>query len=102
MNNNNQSKGVIVNGSVYSPQKFLEAVTGKTYFLSYDKPLLPQIENILIAHRKPHSSYPLVDAQKALNKKGNIVLVSCCDISENHQFQEDYRWFRVSRDFNAA
>jgi len=102
MNNKKESKGVIVDGCVYSPQRFLEAATGKTYLLSYDKPLLPQIESILIKHSKPYSSYPLVEAQKALNRKGNIVLVSCCDISEKHEIIEKYRWFKVSQDFNAA
>lgn len=87
---------------VYSPQRFLEAATGKTYTLSIDEPFVNQIKRILIHHRKPHSNYPLEDAQKALNKKGNIVLVSCCDISEKGEIIEKYRWFKVSKDFKAA
>ena len=93
---------MIKSDKIYSPQRFLEAVTGKTYILNYDKPLVPQIERILIHHRKPYSNYPLEDAQKALNKKGNIVLVSCSDISENCEFVEKYRWFKVTKDFKAA
>lgn len=93
---------MIKSDKVYSPQKFLEAATGEVYVLSFDEPLVNQIERILIHHKKPYSNYPLEDAQKALNKKGNIVLVSCCDISENHEIIERYRWFKVSKDFKAA
>lgn len=93
---------MIKSDKIYSPQRFLKAVTGKTYVLNYDKPIVTQIEEILIHHRKPHSSYPLEDAQKALNKQGNIVLVSCSDVNEKLEFVEHYRWFKVSKDFKAA
>ena len=93
---------MIKSDKIYSPQRFLKAVTGKTYNLTYDKPLVSQIERILINHRKPYSSYPLEDAQKALNKRGNIVLVSCSDLNEKYEFVEKYRWFKVSKDFKAA
>lgn len=93
---------MIKSDKIYSPQRFLEAVTGKTYILNYDKPIVPQIEGILIHHRKPYGNYSLDDAQKALNKKGNIVLVSCCDISKEGKVIEKYRWFKVSKDFKAA
>ena len=63
---------------------------------------MTQIEEILIHHRKPYSSYPLEDAQKALNKQGNIVLVSCSDITDKNEFVERYRWFKVPKDFKAA
>lgn len=93
---------MIKSDKIYSPQRFLEAVTGETYMLSFDEPVVTQIERILIHHKKPYSSYPLEDAKKALNKKGNIVLVSCCDISDKHEIIERYRWFKVPKDFKAA
>ena len=93
---------MIKSDKIYNPQRFLEVVTGKTYILNYDEPLVPQIERILIHHRKPYSSYPLEDAQKALNKQGNIVLVSCSNMNEKLEFVEKYRWFKVSKDFKAA
>ena len=92
----------IKSSKVYSPQRFLEAATGKTYILNYDRPIVTQIEEILIHHRKPYSNYPLEDAQKALNKQGNIVLVSCSDVNEKCEFVEQYRWFKVNKDFKAA
>lgn len=93
---------MIKSDKIYSPQRFLKAVTGKTYILNYDKPIVTQIEEILIHHRKPYGNYPLEDAQKALNKKGNIVLVSCCDVTEKLEVVEQYRWFKVPKDFKAA
>ena len=80
----------------------MEAATGKVYTITFDEPIVNQIERILIHHKKPYSSYPLEEAQKALNKQGNIVLVSCTDINEKREFEEKYRWFKVSKDFKAA
>ena len=98
-----QRRGIMIKSNkIYSPQRFLEAVTGKIYILNYNKPIVPQIEQVLINHKKPYSSYPLEDAQKALNKQGNIVLVSCTDMNEKLEFEEKYRWFKVSKDFRAA
>lgn len=93
---------MIKSSKIYSPQKFLEAATGKVYTITFDEPIVNQIERILIHHKKPYSSYPLEDAQKALKKQGNIVLVSCNDINEKREFEEKYRWFKVSKDFKAA
>ena len=93
---------MIKSSKIYSPQKFLEAATGKVYTITFDEPIVNQIERILIHHKKPYSSYPLEDAQKALKKQGNIVLVSCTDINEKREFEEKYRWFKVSKDFKAA
>lgn len=93
---------MIKSDKIYNPQRFLEAVTGKKYILNYDKPLVPQIEQILIHHRKPYGNYPFGDVQKALNKKGNIVLVSCSTVTDKLEVAEDYRWFKVSKDFKAA
>lgn len=92
----------IKSSKIYSPQRFLKAVTGKAYTLTYDEPIVNQIERILIYHKKPYSSYPLEEAQKALNKQGNIVLVSCTDMNEKNEFEEKYRWFKVDKDFKAA
>ena len=92
----------IKSSKIYSPQRFLEAATGKAYTLTFDEPIVNQIERILIYHKKPYGSYPLEDAQKALNKQGNILLVSCTGVNVRNEFVEKYRWFKVSKDFKAA
>lgn len=95
-------KGKIASGYIYSPQAFLDAVTGVCYCLSYNEPIVAQMERILIHHRKPYSSFSLKDTQKALNHKGNFILVDCCDLTEDLKPITDYRWFYVPKDFEEA
>lgn len=97
-----KSKGNIASGYIYCPQEFLSVVTGKCYTFSCDAPILSQIEAILIQHRKPYSSFSLKDTQKALNHRGNFILVNCCDLTEDLKPITDYRWFYVAKDFEEA
>lgn len=95
----NKTKGILKSGKIYSAQAYLELVLGECYIINHTKPLLPQIERVLYLNRKPYRSFKLQDTQKALNHKGNYVLVSCCDVSENLMPYEEYRWFRVPDSF---
>lgn len=95
----NKSKGVLKSGKIYSAQAYLELVLGEAYILDHLKPVVPQIERLLIFNRKPYSSYKLEDTQKALNHKGNYVLVNCSDLTEDLEPYEEYRWFRVDECF---
>lgn len=98
----NQTKGVLKSGKIYSAQEYLELILGECYLIDHQKPILSQIERILYLNKKPYGSFKLQDTQKALNHKGNYVLVSCCDISENLVPYEEYRWFRVPDDYGAG
>ena len=60
------------------------------------------MERILIHHRKPYSNFSLKDTQKALNRKGNYVLVDCCELSKDFVPTKNYRWFYVPKDFEEA
>lgn len=95
----NKIKGVLKSGKIYSAQAYLELVLGEVYILDHLKPVVPQIERRLIFNRKPYGSFKLEDTQKALNHKGNYVLVDCCDLSEDSVPYEEYRWFRVPDSF---
>ena len=95
----NKTKGVLKSGKIYSAQAYLEIVLGKTYILDHQKPILSQVERMLYLNRNPISSFKLEETQKALNHKGNYVLVSCCDVSEDLVPYEEYRWFRVPDNF---
>lgn len=95
-------KGILKSGKIYGAQSYLDIVLGKTYILDHQKPILSQIERILYMNRKPFSSFKLEETQKALNHKGNYVLVSCCDLSENMVPYEEYRWFRVPDSFRET
>lgn len=96
----NKTKGVLKSGKIYSAQAYLELVLGEAYILDHQKPVLSQIERLLIFNRKPYGSFKLEDTQKALNHKGNYVLVNCCDLTEDLMPYEEYRWFRVPEDFS--
>ena len=95
-------KGKIVSGCIYSPQEFLCQVTGVCYCLFCDEPIVAQMERLLIHHRKPYSSFPLIETQKVLNHKGNFVLVDCCELTKDLEPTSDYRWFYVPKDFEEA
>ena len=90
-----QSKGKIVSGLIFSPQAYLEEVTGNCYCLAHNMPVRQEIERILIANKKPYGSFSLLETQKALNRKGSYVLVDCYDMDEEGNPLPEYRWFRV-------
>lgn len=94
-----QSKGKIVSGLIFSPQAYLEIATGNCYCLAHNMPVRQEIERILIANKKPYGSFSLIETQKALNHKGNYVLVVCYDMDEKGNPLPEYRWFRVSQDY---
>ena len=94
-----QSKGKIVSGLIFSPQAYLEIATGNCYCLAHNMPVRQEIERILIANKKPYGSFSLIETQKALNHKGNYVLVNCCDIDDKGNPLQEYRWFRVPESF---
>lgn len=95
----NKTKGILKSGKIYSAQAYLELVLGEAYIIDHQKPVLSQIERLLIFNRKPYGSFKLEDTQKALNHKGNYVLVNCCDLTEDLMPYEEYRWFRVPDNF---
>ena len=98
---------------IYSPQNYLEALTGKCYIIHGREPVLKQVCRILKENNLPAKSYPLKDTvravrfklqetEKALSRKGNYVLVSCCDVSKDLVPYEEYRWFRVPDNFEEC
>lgn len=97
----NKTKGNISSGKIYSAQAYLQLVLGECYLLNYQKPILEQIERHLYLNGKPYGSYKLEETEKALNHKGNYVLVSCCDISGDLVPYEEYRWFKIPEGVTA-
>ena len=91
-----QPKGKIVSGLIFSPQAYLDVATGNCYYLAHNMPVRQEIERILIANKKPYGSFSLLETQKALNHKGNYVLVDCFDMDENGNPLPEHCWFRVS------
>ena len=78
----------------YKAKKYMVA-----QFHSGTEDLYQGTRDLLIFNRKPYGSYKLEDTQKALNHKGNYILVNCCDLTEDLMPYEEYRWFRVPDSF---
>lgn len=90
---------IIKSNGIYSPQRYLEAVTGNCYILSNEIPVLTEIENFLRIGDFDTHNYSLKETAKALQKGKPIVLVDCTDIDENSKMIPEYRWFCVPDNF---
>ena len=93
-------KTVIKSGCIYSPQNYLEAVTGKCYIFSGREPVLKQISRMLKENNRSAVSYPLRKTEKALKCGFPVVLVDCSDFTDDMRLLQEYRWFRVPTNFN--
>ena len=94
-----QSKGKIVSGLIFSPQAYLQIATGNCYCLAHNIPVRQEIERILIANKRPYGSFSLMETQKALNRKGNYVLLDCYDMDDKGNALQEYRWFKAHESF---
>ena len=68
---------------IYSPQNYLEALTGKCYIIHGREPVLKQVCRILKENDLPARSYPLKDTVRAVRVRYPIVLVDCSEFTED-------------------
>lgn len=90
---------VVKSNIIYSPQNYLEVMTGNCYFFINDRPILDQVTDILKLHNCSTKSYSLKETPKLLHRNISVVLVDCCDVDNNGNPIKDYRWFRVPINF---
>ena len=84
---------------IYSPQNYLEAVTGKCYIVRDDNDI-ETIQSIL--HRTGNNlwDYPLSEIDHIVENNLDVVLVDCLFWNEDrHEFDHILRWFEVPEDF---
>jgi hypothetical protein len=85
---------------IYSPQNYLEAVTGECYIVRGDDDI-ESIDKIL--RRKLNRSlwnYPLSEIDHIVENEIDVVLVDCMVYNEDKkEFEHIYRWFEVPEDF---
>ena len=85
---------------IYSPQNYLEAVTGECYIIRGDDDI-DSIDKIL--RRKFNRSfwnYPLSEIDHIVENGLDVVLVDCMVYNEEkEEFEHVYRWFEVPEDF---
>ena len=86
---------------IYSPQSYLEAVTGKCYLIRGDNDI-ELIQEILVENGYVDElwDYPLSEIDHIVENKLNVVLVDCMVVNpETDEFEHVYRWFEVPEDF---
>lgn len=86
---------------IYSPQSYLEAVTGKCYVISGEDDI-EFIQEKLVRNGYTDTlwDYPLSEIDHIVKNNLNVVLVDCMVVnSRTDEFEHVYRWFEVPEDF---
>ncbi len=84
---------------IYSPQRYLELITGKCYMIDGENDV-EFIERILEEEYDSMWSYPLSEIDHIAEEGLDVVLVDCMIINEEtDNFEHVYRWFEVPSDF---
>jgi hypothetical protein len=81
---------------IYSPQNYLEAVTGKCFIIRGDDDI-DSIDKIL-RREFNHSlwNYPLSEIDHIVENELNVVLVDCMVYNnKKKEYEHEYRWFEV-------
>ena len=89
---------------IYSPQNYLEAVTGKCYIVSGDYDV-DFIQEILVENGYTDElwDYPLSEIDHIVENNLNVVLVDCMIWNDDiNEYGHEYRWFEVPEDFKEV
>lgn len=87
---------------IYSPQNYLEAVTGKCYIYSGDNDIDFIDEHLAVnGYADELWNYPLSEISHIVENDLDVVLVDCMVVNpETDEFEHEYRWFEVPEDFS--
>ena len=90
---------MVKSNRIYSPQQYLEAVTGKCYIVRDDDDI-STITRILSHTGWNLWNYPLSEIDHIVENNIDVVLVDCMHWNEKrHEFDHILRWFEVPDDF---
>ena len=92
---------MVKSSKIYSPQSYLDAVTGKYYVISGENDI-EFIQEILEENGYTDElwDYPLSEIDHIVANGLNVVLVDCMVVnSRTDEFEHVYRWFEVPEDF---
>lgn len=93
---------MVKSGEVYSPQNYLEALTGECYIINGENDI-DDIQEILAENGYELWDYPLSEIDHIVENEVDVVLVDCMVVNpETDQFEHEYRWFEVPEDFDAT
>ena len=83
---------------IYSPQNYLEMITGNCYVISGANDV-ETIECILEDHGYNLWNYALSEIDHIVENNINVVLVDCMVYNDDtNEFEHTYRWFEVNFD----
>ena len=84
---------------IYSPQNYLEGITGDCYLIRGDDDV-KFIEECLEVMGYNLWNYPLSEIDHIVENELDVVLVDCMVWNDDTKhFEHTYRWFEVNEDF---
>lgn len=86
---------------IYSPQNYLERVTGSCFLINGDNDV-ELIREILAdnGYANELGDYPLSQIEHIVKSNLDVVLVDCLVINpKTDEFEHEYRWFEVPQNF---
>ena len=87
---------------IYSPQRYLETITGKYYIIRGEDDI-EFIEGAIAHEGIELWNYPMSEIDHIVENNLNVVLVDCMVVNEDtDQFEHQYRWFEVPEDFEEV
>lgn len=90
-----ERKLMVKSEHIYSPQNYLELVTGKCYVVKGDNDI-ETIESILKENGYNLRNYPLSEIDSIVENNLGVVLVDCMVWNDEiNEFEHSYRWFEV-------
>ena len=94
---------MVLSNKIYSPQNYIEAVTGNYYIFRKDTTILEEMQTILILNNLENLwNYPLIEIDHIVKNEINVVLVDVSDYdAKSKTWVNEYRWFEVPKDFKV-
>lgn len=94
----------VLSKDIYSPQNYIEAVTGNYYIFRNDTTIYKEIRTLLGLNGFENLwDYPLTEIDHIVENKINVVLVDVSDYDiETGKWIKEYRWFEVPENFSDS
>jgi hypothetical protein len=84
---------------IYSPQNYLEGITGRCYIISGDNDI-DFIQKVFDKWGYELWNYPMSEIDHIVENNLDVVLVDCMVYNEEtKEYEHVYRWFEVTADF---
>lgn len=94
---------MVLSKEIYSPQNYIEAVTGNYYVFRNDTTILDEMQTILVLNNFENLwNYSLTEIDHIVENKINVVLVDVSDYdTESGNWVAEHRWFEVPENFEV-